>query len=83
MNEPHVYQHISPQARPLLDLLVQPLHIEEIAKRLTLANGPAVQYRIYGLLDSLGVERIAGHSLVWRVQLVRLYYGIDPCWCQR
>ena len=79
MTLPHLYAHVAPKYQPTLDRLVQPYTFPEIGAQLDV-HVNTVDYHVGVILDSLGVERVNG---VWRIQLTRMYYGIDPCsWCE-
>lgn len=79
--EPHLYAHVAPKARPLLDLLVQPLTMEAVGRGMGYSDGDGLQRMTSGLMDALGIDRQGGPSQAWRISLTRMYFGVDPCWC--
>lgn len=77
----HVRNHIRPQDRPFFDLLLESVTLDQIAHDL----GPGwtrsvVDYHWRCIRSSLGIET-DGPSQVTRVVLIRMAYGLDPCFC--
>lgn len=81
VSEPHVYQHVPEQYHAALHALAQPWTMDEVAEDIGYHRehvrsriGPAIR-------RALHIETVRG-SEAWRVKLVRLYYGVDRCWCR-
>lgn len=75
----HLRQHLNEEQATVLDWLVLPLTLEDVAERL----GPGytrrwVEYRYHAILERFGIEH---RNAAARVALLRLYYGLEPCWC--
>ncbi len=78
---PHVYDHVAPTYRPLLDLLVTPITLDEVAVAMK-ATRRVVEYRSHAVCGALGLERDkGGPQYTWRIAVTRMYFGIDSCWC--
>lgn len=77
----HVRNHLRPQDRAYLDLLLEAMTLDEIARRL----GPGwtrsrVEYVWHNVRDSMGLEGKSRQSLS-RLALLRVTIGRDPCFC--
>lgn len=82
----HMFGHLTTDQRDVLPLLVEPVSIADIADRLpTGFTRRYVENHYYNILDRLHLrdKRGQGSQGAHRVALVRLYYGIDECYCQR
>lgn len=77
---PHIYQHVPEQYHRDIHELVQPIPMHEVADRLGYTAKSYSNHRARHVRDLLG---LTSKGDGWRVQLTRLYCGIDRCWCQR
>lgn len=79
----HVLAHLLPRQRELLPLLVLPLTLDEVADR-TGHSRRAIEDHWVRIRDRLNLPDAAGGSpRLSHVALVRVAYGIDPCFCER
>ena len=79
---PHIYQHVPERFHVLLHELAQPIGIDEVSDRADYAPDYVKNHAIKTIRECLYIEH-HGNSSAWRVELTRLYYGIDRCRCQR
>lgn len=75
----HVCKHVPPQHQAVAELLAEPLNQKQIAERLGWTHR-MVEQSVVVIKDALALTEDRG---IWRVEYVRQFYGIDPCWCQR
>lgn len=81
----HIKEHLTPLQRDVLDVVVLPITITEASQRMPDGwSRRSVEGHYHRILQRLHVKG-SGHGAVGlrRVALVRLYYGLDPCYCQR
>src|ERR1035437_3434647 len=76
----HVLGHLTPRQRTVAQLLVEPLTVPEIAVRLGLCLS-MVERHWGNIVDTLDIDARA-HN-IGRLELARMLWGIDPCWCER
>lgn len=76
---PHVYRHVPERLHPLVHELAQPQSTKDAAAKAFYSVDYVHASAMREIKDCLHLYD-AGWN--WRVALVRLYYGIDRCWCQ-
>ena len=74
----HILIHLPPNLRPWAeDFATTVDSLDIIAKRHDYTDSMATRYGM-AIRDMLGITT----GNMWRFSLIRLYYGIDPCWCE-
>ena len=77
---PHVYRHVPERFHGVLHELAQPIAMAEVARNSHYDKHYIQNHVLPVIRDDLHLYA-HGNDTAWRAALVRLYYGIDKCWC--